>query len=39
MTKESINFLKEIEEAYLLHDKGKVRRMNADEFLKEIREW
>ncbi len=37
--KEDAIFLKEIEDAYELHDKGKVKRMNADAFLRELRRW
>lgn len=37
--KEDADFIKEVEEALKLHDEGKVKRMNADAFLKELRKW
>lgn len=36
---EDTDFLREIEEAYQLHDEGKFHHMNADKFLKELRKW
>jgi hypothetical protein len=36
---EDADFLREIEEAYQLHDEGKFHHMCADEFLKELRKW
>lgn len=36
---EDADFLREIEEAYQLHDEGKFHHMSADEFLKELRKW
>ena len=33
------DFIKDVEEALKLHDEGKVKRMNADAFLKELRKW
>lgn len=36
---ENADFIKDIEEALKLHDQGKVKRMNADAFLKEIKKW
>jgi hypothetical protein len=36
---EDTDFIKDVEEALKLHDEGKVKRMNADAFLKELRKW
>ena len=36
---ENADFINDIEEALKLHDQGKVKRMNADAFLKEIKKW
>lgn len=36
-SRKDADFIKDVEEALKLHDEGKVKKMNADAFLKEIR--
>ena len=37
--KEDLDFARRTEEAWKRHDKGEFKRMNVDDFLKEIKKW